>query len=297
MISDNCLVKISMLSPANREISVPGLIAVALLILSALPLKAEEFIPKFLATVEASMLQTNTENKVKKRVNKCEADGINDIRKLASPFEEFWAYIPVKCSWIELGILEKIRGGIKIDRNGRCKPPSTISGIRKKDVIALIKETSDLVLYHPHPSNKSIVDHALDAKKTNNLSASCLNQARTETLEAALPGLPDLSSLFTFARIFYRMRPSGQFAERIVSVYGVTEYSLTKHGEKALDAGEFSNSVRQEMRQYFNARNSLGKDAYKASPSSEINAQRINDQLRILNPKGGLFRIKFMPFN
>jgi hypothetical protein len=93
------------------------------------------------------------------------------------------------------------------------------------------------------------------------------------------------------------MRPGGHFAERIVSVYGVTEYSITERGKNALETGKFANSMRQEMRQYFNARNSLGNDAYTASPSLKINARRINDHLRILNPKDGLFQINFMPFN
>ena len=80
-----------------------------------------EFVPQSPATVKAAKLQINTENKVKYRVHKCEAAGIEDIRKLASPLEEFWAFVPGKCTWIELGILEEIRGGIRQGRDGKCR--------------------------------------------------------------------------------------------------------------------------------------------------------------------------------
>ena len=255
-----------------------------------------EFVPKAPATVKAAKLQINTENKVKYRVHKCAAAGIEDIRKLASPFEEFWAFVPGKCTWIELGILEEIRGGIRQGRDGKCRAPSTVSGIKKKDVIALIAETSELVLYHPYPTNASIVNQVLKAGVGAGLSAACLRQASLETLAAALPGIPDLSSLFQFARIFYRRHPDGRFAERIVSAFGVTEYAMTKRGRNAMETGAFASGVRQDMRRYFQIRTSLGEADYKAGPTPAINAQRIAAQLKKLNHADGLFHITFMPF-
>ena len=254
-----------------------------------------EFVPQSPATVKAAKLQINTENKVKYRVHKCEVAGIEDIRKLASPLEEFWAFVPGKCTWIELGILEEIRGGIRQGRDGKCRAPSTVSGIKKNDVIALIAETSELVLYHPHPTNASIVNHVVKAGGGGH-SAACLKEASTETLEAALPGIPDLSSLFLFARFFYGRHPDGRFAERIVSAFGITEYAITKRGRNAMETGAFASGVRQDMRRYFQIRTSLGEADYKAGPSPAINAQRIAAQLNKLNHAGGFFHITFMPF-
>ncbi len=197
-----------------------------------------------LSTVEAFKLEINIENNVKKRIHKCEADGIHDIRNLTSPFEELWAFIPSKCTWIELGILEEIRGGIGYDRYGNCRPPSTVSGIKKQDVIELFNEISELVFYHPHPTNLAITNHFISARGAGNLTQSCLDQAKSETLEAALPGIPDLASLFQFSRIFHGLHPHGRFAERIVSAYGITEYAVTERGKKAIEIGEFASEGR-----------------------------------------------------
>ncbi len=254
-----------------------------------------EFIPKAPATVKAASLRINTENKVKYQVHKCEAEGIEDIRKMTSPFEEFWAFVPDKCTWIELGILEEIRGGIRWGRDSKCRPPSTVSGVKKNDVTALIQEFSELILYHPHPTNASIVDHVVKSGGGGFLP-SCIREASTETLEAALPGIPDLSSLFQFAAIFYPRHPDGHFAERIVSAWGVTEYAMTKLGKDAMESGQFASLVRQDMRRYFQIRTRLGEADYKAGPTPAINAQRISAQLKRLNHADGLFRIAFIPF-
>jgi hypothetical protein len=256
-----------------------------------------EFVPKSPPTVKTPGLEINTENTVKNRTHKCETEGIADIRQLTSPFEEFWAFVAGKCTWIELGILEEIRGGIRIGRNGKCRPPSTVPGIKKQDVIDLIEETSELVLYHPHPTNASIVDHYLGGGGAGGRSAACIAEARRETLEAALPGIPDLSSLFQFARIFHQRLPAGRFAERIVSVYGVTEYAITKLGIKAMASGGFVSAARRDMRRYFRIRTGLGESAYRDGASPEINAQNISALLEKLNHRDGYFQITFLPFD
>jgi hypothetical protein len=254
-----------------------------------------EFIPKAPATVKAASLRINTENEVKYRVHKCEAEGIADIRNLVSPFEEFWAFLPGFCTWIELGILEEIRGSIRRGRDGKCRPPSTISGIKTKDVAALIAASSELVLYHPHPTNAAITGHVLKFRP-GGFSPACIAEASTETLEAALPGIPDLGSLFRFAAIFYRRHGSGHFAERILSVYGVSEYAMTGLGRDAMQSGQFASRVRRDMRRYLQIRASLGEADYKAGPSPQLNAKRIGALLEKLNHEQGLFRISFMPF-
>ena len=66
------------------------------------------FVPVNLSTTIRPVLEINIDNAYKGRIHKCENEGITEIKGLNSPFEEFWAYLPDNCTWIELGILEEI---------------------------------------------------------------------------------------------------------------------------------------------------------------------------------------------
>ena len=215
---------------------------------------------------------------------------------LNSPFEEFWAYIPGACWWIELGILEEIRGHIRRDRTGRCGPPITLSGIRKDDVKALIEEHGVLILYHPHPTNASIVDHAIAKSGKMGFPDSCIEEARTETLESALPGIPDLMSMIGFSRPFHRRWPDGRFSEKIVSAYGVTEYRLSERGNDGLEDQGWASSIRRQVVAYVKARTGMAERDYRALSTRKENTRRINELLDLLNPENGYFAITFTPF-
>ncbi len=241
-------------------------------------------------------LEINTSNRIKARVHKCEDEGLRDLQGLNSPFEEFWAYIPSACWWIELGILEEIRGHIRRDRYAKCRPPSTISGIRKDDVNALIEDQGALILYHPHPSNASIVDHAIAKSGKMGFPDSCVEEARTETLESALPGIPDLMSMIGFSRTFHGRWPDGRFSEKIVSAYGVTEYRLTERGKGGLDDQGWASFIRRQVAKYVKARTGMAERDYKALPSRKENTRKINELLDLLNPENGFFAITFTPF-
>lgn len=255
----------------------------------------ETFVPKNLTTMVRPALEINTGNHYKGRINKCEKEGIADIRRLNSPYEEFWAYIPTKCTWIELGILEQIRGTIRRDRYGNCRSPSTISGIKKADVIALIKEVNTLILYHPHPTNNTLVQHLATNKELSKFSSLCIKEARIETLEAALPGIPDLVSMLEFSRIFYRQHHDGIFAEKIVSTYGVTEYHLTTAGMNELKTGEFETLKRREMRKYFQVRNRLQAVDYAEEGAPKRNLEKLEILLKKINAEVASFVISFEP--
>ena len=110
------------------------------------PANCESVIPTIWTTKSISALEINIKNAYKGLVYKCEKEGISDIYALNSPFEEFWAFIPSKCIWIELGMFEKVGDSFRRDHFGRCHPPNTISGIKKIDVIALIKKVDSLTL-------------------------------------------------------------------------------------------------------------------------------------------------------
>lgn len=284
----------------NDNLSMTRCLALFLFISSLLapvPVQGAEFVPAYLPTRERPNLEVNRDASVKYRIHKCEKEGVRDMRKLATPFEEFWVFVPGRCTWIELGILQQIRGTIRRDGQGRCRPPSPIAGVRKNDVSELLRETNALVMYHPHPANSLLVDYALKQPGGGAaFSEDCLRQARLETLEAALPGLPDLNSLFTFAGLFYQKHPGGEFSEKIVSVYGVTEYRLSAEGRRALDSPQYTQVVRQAMRRYFVRRNQVSATAYRASSSTDENRHKIQKLIADLVPAGGLFSMTFRPF-
>lgn len=249
----------------------------------------EAFVPVNLPTTMRPALEINLDNRYKGRIHKCENEGISEIRGLNSPFEEFWAFLPDNCTWIELGILEEIRGTLRRDRIGKCKAPNTISGIKKADVIALMKEVKSLTLFHPHPTNKTLVEYIQDTTSLKEFSDTCISEARVETLEAALPSLSDLASMFTFSRLFYQNEAEGRFVEKLISAYGVTEYGLTHEGLKDLQTPNSENLRRQEMRKYFRIRNRLTFSDYADEGSAKLNQKKLASLLKKINEEVILF--------
>ena len=197
--------------------------------------------------------------------------------------------MPDYCTWIELGILEQVRGTLRRDSLGKCKAPNTISGIKKSDVIALMKEVKSLTLFHPHPTNKTLVEHIQDTTSLKQFSDTCISEARLETLEAALPSLSDLASMFTFSRLFYQNDPGGRFAEKLISAYGVTEYGLTHEGLKYLQTPDFDKRRRQEMRKYFGIRNRLTFTDYADEGSKKLNQKKLVSLIKRINEAAILF--------
>ena len=247
------------------------------------------FVPVNLTTTIRPVLEINLDNRYKGRIHKCENEGISEIMGLDSPFEEFWAFLPDNCTWIELGILEQVRGTLRRDSRGRCKAPNTISGIKKADVIALMKEVKSLTLFHPHPTNKTLVEYIQDKTNTKEFSDTCISEARVETLEAALPSLSDLASMFTFSRLFYQNDPDGRFVEKLISAYGVTEYGLTHEGLKDLQTPNFEKLRRQEMRKYFGIRNRLTFTDYADEGSKNLNREQLASLIKRINEAVILF--------
>ena len=266
-----------------------------ILFLFAAPAYCENLIPHFWPIKTISGLEINTQNTYKGRVNKCEKEGIGDIYALNSPFEEFWAFIPSKCIWIELGILEKVGNSIRRDQFGHCHPPNTISGIKKIDVIALIKRFEYLTLYHPHPPNRLLVEHVAKYKGLGDYTETCIKEARTETLESALPSLPDLSSMLEFSRILFQYHPNGKFAEKIISSYGETEYYLTPIGYSELEHGRFEIIRRKAMRTYLRLRKRIQKIHYKEDKSPKRNVEKLEALQKMITSEIKIFSISFIP--
>ncbi len=247
------------------------------------------FVPVNLATTIRPTLEINIDNRYKGQIHKCENEGISEIKSLNSPFEEFWAFLPDNCTWIELGILEQVRGTLRRDRFGKCQAPNTISGIKKADVITLMKEVKSLTLFHPHPTNKTLLEYLQDTTSLKEFSDTCISEARVETLEAALPSLSDLASMFTFSRLFYQNETDGRFMEKLISAYGVTEYGLTHEGLKNLQTPNFENLRRRELRKYFRIRNRLTFTDYADEGSATLNQKKLASLLKNINEEVILF--------
>jgi hypothetical protein len=95
--------------------------------------------------------------------------------------------------------------------------------------------------------------------------------------------------MFTFSRLFYQSEPVGRFTEKIISVYGVTEYGLTHEGLKDLQTPNFDKRHRQEMRKYFRIRNQLTFADYADEGSANLNQKKLASLLKIINGEVNLF--------
>ena len=253
------------------------------------------FVPKTIVTKPKVKLEINLDNTYKGRIPICEESGIEQIRSLNSPYEEFWAFIPGSCVWIELGIMEKIGSSIRRDKYGRCKAPNVISGVKKNDIIRLIREVDNLTLYHPHPTNKKLVDHLIKSGNSQGLSQHCLGEAQVETLESILPGTHDLASMFLFSEQFYKIKNQGKLVEKIVSFYGVTEYGLNHKGKSMVAEDDYFRLVRRALIAYLALRKRIGIESYKDEGAAN-RGKKTRLLLSKINKEADIFYIKFVPF-
>ena len=120
-------------------------------------------------------------------------------------------------------------------------------------------------------------------------SNNCIREASIETLESALPSVPDLASMFTFSYLFYQIEADARFVEKIISAYGVTEYGLTNEGLKVLHSPDFDKLRRQELRKYFQIRNRLAFEDYADQGSNKLNQNKLALLFKKINEATGLF--------
>lgn len=146
------------------------------------------------------------------------AEGELQLRALcARPgFEEIWAYLPGEKLWIELGCCERTT------RDGNY------IGIEIY-IYKLLAKHHRLAIYHIHPKTAFI-------RETFHADKRLL-----KTVEEALPSVEDINAAELISRRFWRERPRGKIAWRIVSRHGVTAYGLTPAGRAAqeVDAQAF----------------------------------------------------------
>ena len=143
-------------------------------------------------------LVVNTDDSYKIYVEQTEEEGREQIRNLSitNSLEDAWVFIPKKNLWYEVGINSKWNE-ITID---------TIF------LYEIMQENDEIVLHHPHPSERFLF------------------LSRGLRPEQAIPSKIDLENMIGRSTGFYRLQPEGNYAEAVVSHYGTIRYELTKLG-------------------------------------------------------------------
>lgn len=150
---------------------------------------------------------------------KCDRQGVRDIINLMekSKLEEFWAYLPQKCQWIEIGRDENSEDGgatIRIDR---------------KYLSQLMTQHLEIDIYHFHPK------YYFNLSNCNDLvgSFSKLSNSQKEfCFRLSMPGPEDIYLMMDTTWVYKQKNPSFKMTHKVISPNGIVEYVLTKEGEK-----------------------------------------------------------------
>jgi len=147
---------------------------------------------------EKQALEVNTRNVLRDVVYKSEQAGQQDLRKIAtqSIFEESFLFYPLEEKWVEIGYQEEL-----FEKGTRTK-------IDKDYLEEALRSCDELIRYHPHPS-------------------LTLFGKRTSPIHEALPSSVDIKTMALINELFAEVNPDCKFSSKIVSQYGVTEFSFT----------------------------------------------------------------------
>lgn len=175
-------------------------------------------------------LQVNTSNQYRMVVfHKCEAQGLEEILSLvaSSRFEELWAFIPKGespvCQWIELGAEVSAKSesaSIKVDWDY---------------LELLMAKYPRLYLYHFHPLEyfRSCARGPECSKRSVPLRAGeAAVPDLVVNLQYAMPSAEDIYFMSECAWRLDQHHPTGFMRHRVVSPYGMVEYSLSDSGKR-----------------------------------------------------------------
>ncbi|MFQ5917803.1 MAG: hypothetical protein ACE5I0_08345 [Candidatus Binatia bacterium] len=167
--------------------------------------------------------------------NKCEAEGLQRIVDLMrrSHFEVMLVYIPEgqppdQCQWIEIG-----RGGYGV------RTEDVIVNVDREYLSRLMTEHVTLHLYHYHPlvyfeqwTDEIICDGPSVSMPTGNVSEKAL----ISNLRYSMPSPIDIAFMVDVSREFDRHgHEGGRIIHRVVTPYGIVEYSLGEEGKRRLE--------------------------------------------------------------
>jgi len=167
-------------------------------------------------------------------VEKNEEEGVRDLRQLAenSQLEESWVYLPLETLWVEIGKtsfpLEIIVKNKEII--GYQERVENYTGI----VFKLMQAHWTLVHYHIHIKKSGVVkegiDYIVDGLKISD--SSLLEIENLVSSATALPSALDIRNMVVHSDAYYTLNSRGQISHKVVSGYGVTEYTVTEEGRR-----------------------------------------------------------------
>lgn len=162
-------------------------------------------------------------------VNKCEAEGLRDIRSLMvqSRIEELWVFVPAgetaECHWIEIG--DEPRAG----------PDNTTVRVDWTYLEKLMARFELLYLYHFHPLvyfERCSPQPGCNAFSVPVMTGVVPTERLVINLQFAMPSAEDIYFMSESSWRYDRHQPAGgTIRHRVVSPYGVIEYSLSGAGK------------------------------------------------------------------
>ncbi len=167
-----------------------------------------------------NQLQVNEENRYRTIIEEDEESGIGELRSLSmNPVdEEAWLYLGKEKIWVEVGKKATFRY-VKLD---------------VPYIISLINKFDDITFYHFHPS---------EIRWPFNV---------VQSTQEALPSSDDINNTIVGSVKFYGMHPNGRYRDRVCSLFGIVETSLTKEGiayfsRRISEAEEYSGELRKKI--------------------------------------------------
>ena len=235
--------------------------------------------PNFSASVYfPPTLEINTQDERYGVVLLTETQGNTLLRELSlqSSYEEIWGYLPSSFTWVELGI-KALPIHVQKQTDGSSSVDIRISYDETR-LLSLMQNDPSIVLYHIHPIQS--VHQLIQADAAKNT---------TTTWDAlALPSGPDLVQVVHYTRIFAQKFPNRPLRFRVVSMWGVTEFSLTAKG-----MSEFFGQDEQSLLFPFQAVMELSvQPEEKNSKTSPV--ERIQNACKKINALGE-FSLTFTP--
>jgi hypothetical protein len=175
---------------------------------------------------QVSNLVVNIVNEHINVTHKSEKDGIEDIIKIAqeSEYEEAWlhAVSPSESIWIENGLNELIEESEGI--NG------SFHSLDLKISGKTIKKYDDVTFYHFHPQKNYKFDelHKWNEKVSGNTPFELIRLHYS-----AKSSMPSSNDIDVMVEVYKSLKDNSKRPKfKVVSVYGITEYTLTEQGLK-----------------------------------------------------------------
>jgi hypothetical protein len=173
--------------------------------------------------------------------NTDEASGIEQICDflMEDPPEEAWCYLPDKKMWIETGIssglIGKPRQDGKFDLVGEVQTDHTLD-------LEILKKEKNIIDFHFHPT---YLAQDLFGKHLDTREKRYHWNAPHMVMWYALPSAADIFRMMQDTWIMFKEQGEDvHYVAKIVSSYGITEYSTTKDallhfGKLAVDTGKY----------------------------------------------------------